>query len=375
MNTHYRFIEPLDVLFLRGNKLFGDPGSFGESLIPPWPSVAAGAIRSRMLADAGINLARFAKGDEPHHELGTPQQPGPFTLTAFQLARRTAQGVEPLFAPPADLVISQGDDGITLQRLQPKTTAPGLDSSSTQALLPILAQAKRGKPVSGYWLTQQGWQTYLQGGTPKPTDLVKNQDLWKIDPRVGVGLDTEQRSAADGKLFSMQAVALSHDVGFVAVVQNATPPNDGLLRLGGDGRAAALSPVELKWPEPDYEAIAQAGRCRLVLTTPGIFPDGWRPTGTDGSDLIELDGIRARLACAAVPRGETLSGWDLANKCPKPAQRAAPGGSVYWLDKLEASPAALRQWVQQGLWQGNEDPARRAEGYNRFTLAAWSDEA
>ena len=31
------FIEPLDVLVLRGNKLFGDPGSYGESLVPPWP--------------------------------------------------------------------------------------------------------------------------------------------------------------------------------------------------------------------------------------------------------------------------------------------------------------------------------------------------
>ena len=29
------FIEPLDLLFLRGNKLFGDPGSFGESLVRP----------------------------------------------------------------------------------------------------------------------------------------------------------------------------------------------------------------------------------------------------------------------------------------------------------------------------------------------------
>ena len=57
------FIEPLDVLFLRGNKLFGDPGSFGEAMIPPWPSVAAGALRSRMLADAGIDLAAFARGE------------------------------------------------------------------------------------------------------------------------------------------------------------------------------------------------------------------------------------------------------------------------------------------------------------------------
>jgi CRISPR-associated protein Cmr3 len=56
------FIEPLDVLMLRGNKLFGDPGSYGESLVPPWPSVAAGAIRSAVLAREGDAFA-FARGE------------------------------------------------------------------------------------------------------------------------------------------------------------------------------------------------------------------------------------------------------------------------------------------------------------------------
>ena len=54
------FIEPLDVLILRGNKLFADAGSHGEALMPPWPSVAAGALRSRILIDAGIDPAAFA---------------------------------------------------------------------------------------------------------------------------------------------------------------------------------------------------------------------------------------------------------------------------------------------------------------------------
>jgi CRISPR-associated protein Cmr3 len=92
-----RFIEPLNVLFLRGNKLFGDPGSYGEALIPPWPSAAAGALRSRLLADAGVDLAAFARGDIDHPELGTSRRPGPFTVTAFHLARRATDGVvEPL---------------------------------------------------------------------------------------------------------------------------------------------------------------------------------------------------------------------------------------------------------------------------------------
>ena len=58
------FIEPLDVLILRGNKLFADAGSHGEALMPPWPSVAAGALRSRQrLGDEGSRLLRAGRAD------------------------------------------------------------------------------------------------------------------------------------------------------------------------------------------------------------------------------------------------------------------------------------------------------------------------
>ncbi|MBO7410610.1 MAG: hypothetical protein J6T92_01675, partial [Ottowia sp.] len=77
---HWLFLEPLDALLLRGNQLFGDAGSYGQSLMPPWPSVAAGAIRSRILVDAGIPLGEFATGQRPHPALGTPEKPGTFTL-------------------------------------------------------------------------------------------------------------------------------------------------------------------------------------------------------------------------------------------------------------------------------------------------------
>jgi CRISPR-associated protein Cmr3 len=80
----------------------------------------------------------------------------------------------------------------------------------------------------------------------------------------------------------------------------------------------------------------------------------------------------ARLACAAVPRAEIVSGWDLAQRQPKPAQRVAPAGSVYWLDELDATPQALGKLAEQGLWAAaDENPQRRAEGFNRFSFAAW----
>ena len=105
MTITARFIEPLDVLFLRGNQLFGEPGSYGEALMPPWPSVAAGALRSRILADEGVDLAAFAAGQITHPQLGSPTQPGSFVLQAFQVARRMDDKVELLLPLPADLVI------------------------------------------------------------------------------------------------------------------------------------------------------------------------------------------------------------------------------------------------------------------------------
>jgi CRISPR-associated protein Cmr3 len=379
LHTEHRFIEPLDVLFLRGNKLFGDPGSHGESLVPPWPSAAAGALRSQLLAHDGTDLAAFAKGQITHPSLGTPAVPGSFALTAFTLARQLKGGtLQTLHALPADLVVTDKDgDKKHIQSLRPQAPHTGLLSSSGFAQVPLLAETERCKAASGLWLSQAGWQRYLNGQLPNAEhDLVKTSDLWAIDSRVGIGLNADTRSADDGKLFTVQAVAFKPDVGFVASVRGATLPAQGSLRLGGDGRAASSQSVTHQPAQADLQAIASERRCRIVLSTPGLFAQGWLPNGfqleSDGLHWLNLHGVRARLVCATVPRSETISGWDLANWQPKAALRAAPTGSVYWLDQLQATPEALGKLADRGFWSDAcEDTHRRAEGFNRFAFAAY----
>lgn len=377
--TEHRFIEPLDVLFLRGNKLFGDPGSHGESLVPPWPSAAAGALRSHLLTHDGTDLAAFAKGHIPHPSLGTPTAPGPFALTAFTLARQLNDGtLQTLHALPADLVVTdKGGDAKHIQSLRPHAPHPGLLSSSSFAQVPLLAETERRKATSGLWLSQGGWQRYLNGQLPNADqDLVNTRDLWAIDSRVGIGLNADTRSADDGKLFTTQAVAFKAGVGFLASVRGTTLPAQGTLRLGGDGRAASSQSVAHPAPQADLHAIATLGRCRIVLTTPGLFAQGWLPNGfqheADGHHWLTLHGVRARLVCATVPRSETISGWDLAHWQPKAALRCAPSGSVYWLDQIQATPEALGKLADTGFWsEPCEDAHRRAEGFNRFDFAAY----
>lgn len=382
-----RFIEPLDVLFLRGNQLFGEAGSYGEALMPPWPSVAAGALRSCMLAEERMDLAAFAVGKQPHPQLGTPEQPGSFVLQQFQMARRHAHALELLFPLPADLQVTQSqsqaqsqcaDDALSVTTLRPTKLHPKISTSSPLPLLPVLVQSKRSKTASGWWLRQTGWQKYLQGQPVSAQDLVHSKDLWGFDERIGIGLEADKRSAADGKLFTARAVAFKEGVGFAVAVGGASLPASGSLRFGGDGRVARLHHVDITWPAADLDAVVRAGRARLVLTSPGIFPEGWRLPGMSAEGTLKLPGLTARVVAASINRAETISGWDLASHRPKPAHKAAGSGSVYWLEELQTTAEALGKLVAHGLWgEPCEDASqqrqqqRRAEGYNRLALAAW----
>ncbi len=379
MSDTSAFIDALDVLSLRGNRLFGDPGSWGESLMPPPPTVAAGALRSHLLTQDGVDLTAFAAGTSLHPSIGSPSAPGAFTLAAFQLARRRADGrVEPLYPLPADLVVSGAGAQRRIDRLAP-THVEALQGSGTLPLWPVLRQAdERSKPISGLWLTGDGLRTWMAGQSiDAKQHLVASDALWKPEARVGVGLDPGRGRADDGRLFSLQAISFASDVGFAVRVEGAELPA-GVLRFGGDGRGARLVTAEVDWPEPDWKAIAAARRARLLLTSPGIFERGWLPTGagapspTDGA-VFELHGVRGRIVCAAVARAQVVSGFDLARWRPKAAQRAAPAGSVYWIEDLDATPEALRKLAERGLWteaQYNTD-MRRAEGFNRLTFAAY----
>ena len=83
-------------------------------------------------------------------------------------------------------------------------------------------------------------------------------------------------------------------------------------------------------------------------------------------------GVRGRVVCAAVPRAEVVSGFDLARWQPKPAERAAPSGSVYWIEDLEGDAATIGRLAEYGLWPESADNhSRRAEGFTRFSLASY----
>jgi CRISPR-associated protein Cmr3 len=386
---------------LRGNQLFGGPGDHGEALMPPWPSLAAGALRARMLADHGrVGFCR-KNGENGSFVplegsigacLGTPDSPGSFRLSLFTLARRAAEGgaIELLFPLPADLMMTEGE--AKPRYVRPTQLDAAIATSAPLPQLPLLRQRKPAKPRPGLWLTARGFSRYLDGRPIEATDLAENKDLWKTDSRLGIALDADKRTAAEGQLYTVDAVAPAagwrrgedgyvrpaDTVGFLVGIDGADDlvPQRGLLRFGGDGRAAEVEPCDIDVPQPPWEQIGREKRFRLILASPGLFDGGWRPPGVEENGVLRAEGLAARLVAAAVPRAQVISGWDIARWRPKAALRAAPTGAVYWFDELEGELGGLKRLPDEGFWAFGDgaagDWARAAEGFNRVLVGAWA---
>jgi len=370
MKTTTLMFRPLDVLHLRGNRLFGGPGDHGEALMPPWPSVFSGAVASRAIADAGRLAEAGREGNGPAivEELFG-------NLSARWTALADEKGQDRLFFPiPADLVVlKDGPDPVPIA-LSPisRDAFPGCASSLDSALpeIPALRSKTAGKPETGFWITLEGLKAHLAGEQVDENLLEKTEKLWKTDPRLGIAMDGGRRTAEKGRIYTSEAVALAPGVGFVCCFlhEKGDLPGDGIVRLGGDGRGAWISP----WPDAPAEIGRPGGgwrRFRMILASPCPSGNGWLPPGLverDGAFQLETEGLAARLVSAAVPRCVTISGWDLARHRPKPAERMIPAGSVYWFEVAVGDSAALSEIWEVGLLPDDEEnEARRREGFGR----------
>ncbi len=374
-----RTITPLDVFCPRGNRLFG-AGVHGDAIMPPWPSVFSGAAASRALVDAG-RLEEVARAPDQAERVLAEILGPEFALVGLGLSRG-GQVCVPL---PADLSCypdGRAEGAIRVARWALRRLPGGAGPKwgpGVSEWVPVLDRREnRGaKPIGGFWLSAEGLRRHLAGGVPLAEHLVPARGLWGVDARLGIALSEDRRTAEKGRIYTTDAVHLNDGVAFVAAFRGRNVPEQGLLRLGGDGRGAMMEPArpeegaffdDMGRPQPGWPGF------RMVLATPGVFPKGWRPPGVDDDLVWELPGLRARLVAAKVGRHDVVSGWDVAKRAPKPAVKVAPWGSVYWFRVEQGDTAALQAVWSEGLWTAEAErvsPARKREGFNRVWFGYW----
>lgn len=372
--SQHLILTPRDPLVVRDGRPFGNAsGHRMKSLDWPYPSVLAGSLRTL--------LGKLAGGfsDEIVAGLKRIEIAGPLPLLNHEL----------YFPAPRDILVYEEDGVRRHMRLWPAQYTGGCDLPD--GLAPV-AVTKDVKPadVPAYWSSNR-MAAWLCGESPTilpptleeaapGTGYLKAPDK---DERTHAAIDMNTGAAADGMLFTTVGLDMTEGLQIAARVDANDDWTTHLNRLGGlypfggerrlvhwqrDDNTSWQCPSELQ------ATLSESGTrlIRLILATPAIFDQGWRPGWLNahwqGSPPCH-PGITLKLISACVDRWKPISGWSLEKGRwgPKPVRRLVPAGSVYFFEVEKGDPATLADdacWLRS-ICDTEQD---RRDG---FGLALW----
>ncbi|HUW14756.1 MAG TPA: type III-B CRISPR module-associated protein Cmr3 [Anaerolineae bacterium] len=336
------FLEPLDVWLFRDGRPFDALSDHrAQSIFPPLPTVAQGVIRSAHLAYRGVPISDYIYGHAPHveAEIGPPGKHPPFTVRGPFIARmdEARDAVIRYLPRPADASLSDGD----WMAPGPLSDGPFANNLPDSVRLLWTSFRPQKDEEAAKWVSEATLGTYLAKGQVARGKVYQDADLFVRESRFGIGLDSTLRRPHEGALYEIEFVRAKEGVGLEIEVQGLDMncwPQSGLLKIGGEGRAAMVQKLQDRpsmgvgqMPDPEDQGRV---RFKLYFATPAYFDDGWRPS--DWGRFF--NGSAPQLAAAAVERPLVLGGIDLAKaekgggQPHKPAKRYVPAGSVYFFE-------------------------------------------
>jgi CRISPR-associated protein Cmr3 len=349
--TQYLKIDPCGPVIARD----GRPFSLGQRMVSlpwPYPSVLAGSLRTMLGKELPGGFS-----PENLEKLKAATVAGPLPVL----------GKELYFPAPQDLLID--DDTDTLYPLRPMTPEAG-GCNLPERLQPVLAEALETEfkptPPPAFWSCTKmaEWLQSPDGSGFEVPKVPKDTEggFWDgpvQDARMHVTIAPATGSAEEGMLYRTVGLALEDKFSLTARVE-AGALSDKLTSLkalhpfGGRRRLAKWSAEELAgaWACPTglADTVGESPYLRLVLATPALFEQGWRP-GWIGKNLegtLPGTGVEVTLIGVCNERWRPISGWDLVARGPKAVRRLVPAGSVYFLklDKPLGADAVQKLWLQ-----------------------------
>ncbi|MFW6348489.1 MAG: type III-B CRISPR module-associated protein Cmr3 [Cyclonatronaceae bacterium] len=374
------FIRASDVLFFKDGREVA-PGSeySAASVFPPNPQTLYGALRSALLSNdpaTDFGKADFGQIDEEIKRLaGSKTATGELHISHFTLATQKDGKTASLYRLPVDVLKRkkppQGKASVVTTR-QKRLSDCGIRSNMpAEPLLSNWFVHEEGAffeyvPI---FITESVFEEYLLDGpgdgrisgtlshtliNSESTGKGKPESFFTQEPRMGIVIDKQTRTVEEGKLFTTPFVRLNdmNGIGFKLSVNidNALLGDDTsglMLRLGGDGKLAALSPVttnhnsDTKQPSIFMQRLQKKLKGRhhfkAVLSSPAVFEQGWIPDGLDPDTLKgEINGVKLTLKAASLSRYINIGGWNVALNRPKYTRRAVAPGAVYYFETEEA---------------------------------------
>ncbi|MCW5933532.1 MAG: type III-B CRISPR module-associated protein Cmr3 [Fimbriimonadia bacterium] len=371
-------VQGVDPLLFRDGRPFGnEDGALSARSLPiPLPSTFAGFIRTHLGNKAGWNWAE----DGPEKALQTEVR-GP-------LLKRNGELV---FAAPADALIYTRDNGgnqFKVMCLRPEKPAEGTGCNFPESSLQPLQVSDDVKPESGYnfwkWSDMEQWLSYTGGdefALPSKIEGLLREE------RVHVAIEDGKGVSKEGDLFTVEyrsflnvksdhtTTTASEEWSLVSKIRtNEEVSLTGVGLLGGEKRVARVEELGVgndfpKCPDRLNDSDKQNQKVRMILATPAMFTDGWKPGWLNGQlegSPPGTPGVVLKLKAAAVKRREPVSGWDYKARGPKAVRWLVPAGSVYFFEVVSGSDDA---WLADAwLKPVSDHPQDCADG---FGLALW----
>jgi len=358
-DTTWLALSPLDSWF------FGDgrPNNLGEdqadlrSLFPPPAQTVVGAIRAAAARSLGWRSGPWP--GEITALLGDGLDPGPLRFTGPFLTRDG----ELVFPAPRHLLGSSGDDGTWQPRdfLAPGEQEVRTDLAEQAIRLPeplgLASSAERLAEADEIWLTTDGMEQVLAGALPKPEHCVPAEQLFVLEPRVGLERKPETRTALEGALYSPTHVRLRPGVRLVVGVDGlpAEVRLPELLAIGGESRLAMCETIAA--PMLPTAGVPEGEASVVVLLTPARLLDetesAWRVPIHGAPAAALLPGAAGEIESLCLMRPLRVGGWDSVGHRPRPLTPLVPAGTVWFLRGTALGGAPPRIGTMTGFGYGH----------------------
>ncbi len=386
-------ITPFAPLVLRAGKPV-DANTGNDGLVFPMPSTLAGTLRGAYANQKELDFRKCRK------EIESWQCAGPL-LAALD----NENVIRPLFRKPLDSLYTKSESAENNAELQiHRFTPKALEHKKEGCDLPINTEnclqsvftehVIKDKPAPGpAWWRETTMIQWLLGEMPNSDPRCLGYAELPQDVRFHVALNPDTLSAEPGLLFQSTgrdfetlrnkrdkvSDLTSYGWGserFVLLAKFGQGLDKSMLRLGGEGRLSAIDQLDNAWPTLDpglLDALNKTTKIRMILATPALFDQGWRP-GWLKDDLTgecpTVPGLKLKLCAAVTDRWQPISGWDIQAKKAKAVRRLVPAGSVYWFEIVDQPPIG---WVEK-LWLSSICDQERdlRDGFGMVLLGVYS---
>ncbi|MDI9480519.1 MAG: type III-B CRISPR module-associated Cmr3 family protein [Bacillota bacterium] len=368
----------LDTFFFRGAAPFnaGEGGQGGQaSMFPPTMSTLQGAIRYQLAIGQGWqpnSALPIELGDSD--DLGQLRLRGPYLFYNDDL----------LLPCPLLVIRRLQGHGMTTQvnyhRLAPGQKTVKCDLGTVN--LPVMPPGLKGaKPMENYWLNTAAMNRVLAGGVPEArgaepnySGIYDNDQLWKTEPKVGIGRDSGTRTAQDKNLYAIKMIRPEKGLSIAVSVEGLgnewikpLKSKPRLVNLGGEGKLASLEILKQFIRLPDLPELAiDKGKVRFTvsLITPGYF--GNREETIDAVSGLK-EWIKGECITACVGKAIQVGGWDLAKHQPRPLKSYIPPGSTWFFEGDASQVDSIKE--MHGSLIGKEES--HPYGCGQILIGSW----